>query len=284
MILVLGATAHTGGQVVRYLRERGDRFRAGYRRPEEAEKAKQQGIETVLADYERPETLRAAMEGVTRVFFVTPPSPRQGEWEHNILEAAKASGDIRHLVKLSVHSADERAYFFARLHRDIEEEIEASGIPYTFLRPNGFFQNLLASAPLVRDQGVIVMPGGDAPVSEIDVSDIGRVAAIILTTDTHGGKAYNLTGPAPVTGAEKAAVLSELLGRPIQFVAAPDDQWKQQALGFGIPEWNVDGILDLQHFYRTGNAAEVSPLVEELTGSPPVDFRRFAEQNLAAFR
>lgn len=283
MLLVLGASGNIGRATVAALKERQAAFVAAYRRPEEAEVAQQQGVNTVLVDYADPESLRTAFAGKERIFFVSPPSLQQEEMEGNIVEAAKAVS-ISHLVKSSVWGAEHDDFFFAHAHRASEKRIEASGLAWTLIRPNSFFQNLMTSAYPIKAQGILPVPGTDAAISEIDVRDIGQVVATVLTGEGHAGKAYRLGGPEAITGAQKAALLSELLGRTIQRIEVPELDWRSMVVGAGVPEWQADALLDLQRYYIAGRAAEVVSTVQDVTGQPPITFRQFLEENLAAFR
>lgn len=283
MILVMGASGNIGKEVVKQLSARGAQFRAGYRSAEQAAEAQRLGIETAVLDYAQPQTLRAALQGVERLFFVSPPLPNLAELEGNVLAAAQSAG-VRHLVKSSVWGADGEDFAFSISHRAVEKKIEASGIPYTFLRPNGFMQNMLGSAPTIKGQAAFYLPTGEARVSEIDVRDIGEVAAAVLTEEGHQGKAYELSGPETHSNAERAQILSEVLGKTITYISPPDAEWKRMAMSFGLPEWQVDGIIDLSHYYKAGKAERVSPAVKETTGREPTSFRRFAEDHAQAFR
>lgn len=282
MILVMGAGGNVGRALVKELLEKEARFRASYRSAEEADDARRQGIDAVIVDYARPKTLRAELKGMEKLFFVTTPRPNLAELEGNIVEVARVSG-VRHLVKLSVWGAEGEDFIFSRLHRPVEKMIEASGLGYTFLRPNGFMQNILAYAPMIKAQGAFFLPAGEARVSEIDVRDIARVAATVLSEKGHKGKAYELSGPQALSHAERADILSDVLGRPVAYVSPPEAEWKQTALGLGLSEWLVDGIIDLLHYYQSGQAERVTPAVKELTEREPISFRQFAQDHAEAF-
>jgi uncharacterized protein YbjT (DUF2867 family) len=282
MILVLGASGHVGGPLVESLAARGARFRAAYRSAERVDQARRAGVDAVPVDYHDAASLDRAMAGVERVFLVAPPVEDLAALERGPLDAARRAG-VRHLVKLSVWGARTHDFVFGRPHRTIEELIERSGLDWTFLRPNGFMQNLLAMAPGIRQTGVHAFPEGGR-VSWIDTRDIGRVAAAVLTGPGHEGRAYELTGPAALDYAEQIRIVSEAAGRPYAYVPVPDEDWRQAALGFGLPAYLVNALVDLQRLQRLGVCSPTTGTVEELTGSPPTPFRRFAEDHADAFR
>ncbi len=282
MILVLGAGGKVGVPLVEALRARGVRFRAGYRSPAKLEAARRSGVDAVPVEYLEPATLDAAMRGVERVFVLAPPVEHLEALERNIVDAAGRAG-VSHLVKLSVWAARTADFTFGRPHRAVEELIERSGIPWTFLRPNGFMQTLLASAPSIVQSGVYAFPHG-GKVSLIDTRDVAEVAAVALTGEGHEGRAYELSGPEALDDADQIRIISETVGRQYTYVPVGDDDWRRGALGFGLPQYLVDALVDLARFQRTGRGAAVTGEVERLTGSPPRPFRRFAEDYAAAFR
>ncbi|HLJ56188.1 MAG TPA: NAD(P)H-binding protein, partial [Chthonomonadaceae bacterium] len=194
MILVLNSGGNVGSALVKELRLRGAEFTAAFRSVEDVRAAEAAGMRAVVADMEAPDTLRSAMASADHVFVVGPPSPKLQAMEANVVDAATAAG-VDHLVKLSVWGAEEGRFIFSKPHQASERRIIGSGLPYTFLRPTGFMQNMLANAATIKSQGAFYMPAGEARVAEIDVRDIARVAAAALTEPGHVGKAYDLTGP-----------------------------------------------------------------------------------------
>lgn len=127
-------------------------------------------------------------------------------------------------MKLSVWGAADEAYSFARWHRAVEREIESSGLAWTFLRPNGFMQNLVNHmGATIKAQGAIYQATADAPMSHIDARDIGAVPARVLTEPGHDGRAYALSGPQALSYGQMAEMLSAALGRRIEYVATSDE-------------------------------------------------------------
>lgn len=282
MILVLGASGHVGSALVEELTARGARFRAAYRTAERVGKARRAGVDAVQLDYLDPGSLDAALDGVEKLFLVAPPVERLEQLERGVVEAAVRAGRP-HLVKISVWGAPTAEFTFGRPHRAIEGLVRSSSLPWTFLRPNDYMQNILASAPSIAATGVHAFPEG-GPVSAVHVGDVARAAAAVLTGAGHEGKAYELTGPEALTYQDRLRFLSEASGRQLAYVAPPDDDWRKAALGFGLPEYLVDALIDVQRHYRGGNAARVTRDVESLTGRAPLGYRAFAAEHAEAFR
>src|SRR5207248_6455688 len=119
-----------------------------------------------------------------------------------------AQSDVKQVVKLSATGG--REAIFPRQHAESEDYIRSSGVPYTFLRPNGFMQNMVNyNAPTINTQNAFYGSEGDGRVSHIDIRDVAAVAVKALTEDGHVGNAYTLTGPEALTNAEIAQILSD---------------------------------------------------------------------------
>jgi uncharacterized protein YbjT (DUF2867 family) len=283
MILVTGAGGTVGSEVVKKLQAAGAPFRAAYHDTKKAEAARANGIDAVVIDYTRPETLGAALDGVEKVFLLSGGAPDQTERELNAVEAAKAAG-VRHIVKLSVIGAEGESYSFARVHRPVEKAIEASGVAWTHLRPNGFMQNLQNyMIKTIKSQGAFYSSTGDTKIAHVDVRDIAAVAVQVLTQPGHENRAYTLTGPAGLTYAEMAAQLSSASGRSINYVDVADADVKGALVGSGAPESYADAFLDLLRFYRSGAAANATDHVRRVTGREPIAFEQYARDNASVF-
>src|SRR5262249_45431720 len=190
-----------GGEVLRQAVSARLRLRAAYQSPAKAKQAPV-GVEAVVMDYSRPETVRAALRGVATLFLVGPPVANLAALEGGVVRECQRAG-VTHIVKLSALGG--RQAIFPSLHRDSEEQVEASGVPYTFLRANGFMQNFVSyNRDTIRASGVFYAAQGDGAVSHVDVRDIGAVAVRVLPGRGHEGRAYDRTGPEALTHSQSS--------------------------------------------------------------------------------
>jgi uncharacterized protein YbjT (DUF2867 family) len=120
--------------------------------------------------------------------------------------------------------------------------------------------------------------------STVDVHDIAAVAARVRTEGGHEGQRYEITGPAALSHQEMADIFTRVLGRPIAYVNVAPEAAREFMIGGGIPAWNVDKILDLYAFYRTGAAVAVTDVVERVGRKAPIPFDEFVRENAAAFQ
>jgi len=273
MILITGASGTVGQEVLNQIVKTGQPIRAAFQSATKASTAPA-SVETVIMDYNQPGTIRAALRDVDKVFLVGPVAPNLPELERKATDEIARSG-IRQIVKLSAMGG--RAATFPRQHQESEDYIKSSRIPYTFLRPNGFMQNMVNyNGAAIRSQNAFYGSQGDGQVSHIDLRDIAAVTVKVLTEDGHLNKIYTLTGPEALTNSRIAEILSRTLGREIKYVDLPAAQMKQALLTAGMPEWNADGILDLSELYRTGGSSIVSTDVEHILARRPISFAQFA--------
>jgi len=284
MILVTGASGTVGSELVKKLSRAGVRFRAAFHSPEKAARAGSDGTEAVVLDYADRKTLETALQGVEKLFLVSPPGPDQPELEGNVVEEARRAG-VGQIVKSSVWRASEESYAFARWNRRVEMQIEESGIPFTHLRPNSFMQNLTNHfAATIKSQSAFRLPAGLGRVSAIDVRDIADVASRVLAEGGHEGRAYDLSGPEALTYHQMANTLSAILGRKISYVNVTDTDFKNSMTGSGAPEWLADAMIELQHYTIDGQALDVLGSVHQITGHKATSFDQFARDHVLAFK
>jgi len=279
MILITGASGNVGKEVLKQAARTGQKVRAAYQSPQSA--VPPVGVEAVGVDYNQSETLRAALEGVEKVFLVGPPTEQLVPLERKAIDVI-AQTRVRHVVKLSAMGG--RDAIFPRQHAESEDYIRSVGIPYTFIRPNGFMQNLVNySAPTIKATSEFFGSEGGGKISQIDIRDIAAAAAKVLTEDGHIHKVYTLTGLEALSNNDVARLLSEVLERGIRFVNLSPDQLRTGLIAAGVPEWNADALIDLQRLYREGKAAEITHDVENILGRTPVSLRQFLTEHRHAF-
>jgi len=281
-ILVVGATGNVGSRLTRLLAERGQRVRAATRSPD-TYLPPVAGVEAILYDSADPPSTTQAVEGVAKVFLMAPPGDIRAE-QHLIpvIDRARHAG-VEHIVLMTAMGM-ERAD--AAPLRRVEKFIESGGVPFTFLRPNWFMQNFYPGSlyDMIRRTGTFAVPAGDAATSFISTADIAAVAAAVFLEPGHRGQMYALTGGQALTHGDVARILSAATGRDIRYVAIEDADMRQQMAGAGMEPAAIEYMSIIFGALRAGLAAPVTDAVERITGSKPVTFEEFAEENAAAFR
>jgi uncharacterized protein YbjT (DUF2867 family) len=279
-ILVTGSTGNVGSRIVRELVSRGQSVRAFVRTADRSNFDPQ--VEIAEGDFTDKESLRAALQGVSRMYLLAAGQDLE-QYEANAIEAAKGAG-LELLVKHSVAGAQYKATDLPRWHRAGEERIEASGLPHVFLRPASFDSNALYWADTIKSHDTVYGALGDASLPTIDPEDIAAAAVVVLTTPGHVGKIYELSGPESLSTEQQVAILGSVLGRPLKYVNVPDDAARDSMLGMGMPPRYVAAMVGLIQTLRSIGRIEPTGDVKALVGREPRSFRQWAEANAAAFR
>ncbi len=280
LILVTGATGHTGSGLVPALVAAGARVRALVRTRDQAEALRGKGAEPVIADLGKPETLAAALDGVDRIYLCLFNGPEQANHGRNLIAAAKHAGRP-HIVHHSASGSDQ-----SRIIRhiiEVETELRASGLPWTILRPTFYLQNTMMAIPTVQSQGAIYLPMKQGRMAMTDVRDIVDVAAKLLLEGGHEGKTYTLTSPEAFTLGEFAETLGRQLGKPVQYVDVPISAARESMIGMGMDPWVVDGYMELFAGFADGWGNKTSPDTERLLGHPARGLRQFVADCGGAF-
>jgi uncharacterized protein YbjT (DUF2867 family) len=242
-----------------------------------------QGVEGAVSSMTKPESLPTVFAGADTLFLITPLDRDETVQGIDAVDAAVASG-IRRIVYLSVHQADKALtipQFVSKL--PVEGVIRASGVEYTILRPNNFYQNDLGLLDAIR-AGFYPSPTGSVGLHRVDVRDIAKAAAIAVTAPGHSGKTYSLVGPRSWTGGEIATALAQHLRKPIGYVGDDLDAWTEKTRPY-VPHWM---LRDLEIMFRDfldrgllANQAEIDELTAVL-GHAPRSYEDFLAEVMPA--
>lgn len=283
MILISGATGGIGGEICRLLAQAQTPFRAMVRRPAQVDALRDKGMDAVLGDFDRPESLPAAMHGVDTMFLITPPTQRQFEQEIAGIDAAGQAG-VRRIVKLSASDANVRSTVpWARTHARIDHHLRASGIAWTILKPTAFMQNFLWFKDPIR-KGFLPQVAGNGSVSWVDTRDVARVAAAVLREDGHARATYFLTGPDTFDMQAAAERLGEVTGRKVRYLDLPNPLFAALLRVTGNSRWMTKGLV-VQFADVVAGHHDIDPTfeIERLTGTPPHDFAAFLRDHRDQF-
>lgn len=284
-ILVVGGTGTVGSQLVKTLLDRKATVRVMTRSAEKAAHLSN-GVEAVIADLDHPASLAKAFQGIDRVFLLTPLSQTETAEGFNAVNAAKAAG-VRRIVYMSVHLLEaipDAPHFAGKI--PIENAIKGSGIPYTLIRPNNFFQNESWFKQSVMEYGVYPQPIGSKGLSRVDVRDIAEAAANALLNDGYTGKTFSLVGSEVWTGEGTARLLSKYAGKEIKYGGDDLNAWSEQAKK-GLPEWMVDDFRTMYaSFQKNGFIATPEDVAEteRIVGHKPRSYESYVAETVAAWK
>ena len=283
-LLITGATGNVGQAVLAALPQRADLdIRAGVRDVAGGAAALRAYSHARLVpfDFADPASQDAALDGCDSVFLLRPPEITD-DFGDFIARAGRAG--VRHLVFLSVQGAADNRFI---PHHKTEQRLMKSGLAYTLLRPAYFMQNFTTTLRRDLVEGHrIFLPAGRARFALIDVGDIGRVAALVLTEPgaRHHGQAYTLTAQYRLTFQQMADQLSAGLGRLIRYESPSPWRFFRAKKREGLAPGFILILLLLHYLPRFQAAPPVTDTVAALLGQPPVEFAQFVAENRAALR
>lgn len=283
-ILVIGGTGTVGSTVVETLVSRDASVRVMTRSPDSRPAV--DGVEYVEGDLAEPDSLAPAFQDMDKLFLLTPIHPEESELGRAAVEAAQAA-DISHLVFQSIHRVEEAPHLpHFRSKMEIGEAIRDSGIPWTFISPNNFYQNDLQFRDAIVEHGVYPQPLGGVGLARVDVRDIADAVANALFQPGHQGRNYPLVGPDPLTGEETAAIWSRHLGHRVRYAGDDLDAW-EEGVKDALPEWLREDFRMMFEFFQVrGLLASVEDLelAHRILRHEPRTFDAFASETAAAWK
>ncbi|RYG65475.1 SDR family oxidoreductase [bacterium] len=239
MILVTGATGQLGRLVIDALLKElpAGEIIAAVRNPAKAADLADLGVQVRQADYDEPDTLDTALQGVEKVLLISSSEVGKRIAQHRaVIDAAKRAG-VKLLAYTSVLHADISPLWLATEHRDTEAALAESGLPFVLLRNGWYTENYTAGIPTALEHGAFIGSAGEGRISSASRADYAEAAAIVLTsTEDQAGKVYELAGDTSYTRAELAAEVAKQSGKPVIYQDLPEADYKAALVGAGLPE------------------------------------------------
>ena len=234
-IAVTGATGQLGRLVIEGLKQRVPATDI-IALARSTEKAADLGVAAREADYDRPETLDRALQGVDTLLLVSANEVGKREAQHrSVIEAAKRAG-VKRIVYTSLLRADSSPLSLAGEHLATENALKASGIPFTILRNGWYTENYTGSIGGALAGGAFLGSAGEGRISGATRADYADAAVAVLTGAGHEGKTYELAGDESWTLSDLAAEISRQSGKTIPYRNLPEAEYAAVLRSFGLPE------------------------------------------------
>ncbi len=277
--LVIGCTGRVGSHVLKGLTDGGVEAICMTRSPEKL-KTLPPGVEGRVADLDMPDSLSAAFRGIESAFMLFSTGPNETRQGLAAIQAAKIAG-VRKVVYLSVYMPEGSTYiphFGSKL--PVENAVKETGMAWTILRPNNFFQNDLALRDTIMQYGVYPAPIGKLGLNRVDVRDIAECAVHALTRREFEGEAFAIHGPDILTGNDVARIYSRHVGRDVRYAGNDLDAWSERVKNT-MPAWRVSDLRVMYKFFQDRGMtapAEELELQQRLLGHKPRTFEDFVKE------
>jgi uncharacterized protein YbjT (DUF2867 family) len=281
MYAITGITGKVGGEIARHLIGQGASVRAVVRNPDKAADWAAMGCDIAIADMANAEQLAAAFSGVEGVFILPPsdfdPAPGYPEAKRVIDSVSRALTAARppRIVCLSTIGADAPHDNLLTQRTLMEQSLNATGLPVTFLRPGWFMENALWDVASARDEGVLrsFLQPADKAFPMVATKDVGRLASDLLRLSGTGTRIIELEGPVRVSANDLARTFSGVLERPVRVEIVPRESWEDlfraQGMKNPLPRIRMldgfnEGWIEFQDRGRSAVKGN-TPLVEVIT-------------------
>lgn len=269
-ILVTGATGKLGTKVVEALLKSipASQLAVSVRNPEKAQELQAQGVEVRHGDFDLPETLDSAFAGIDRLLIISSDGDNETRTrQHTNAVAAAQRAKVGFIAYTSVINASESKLFLAPVHRLTEEAIIQTGIPYSFLRNNWYFENEVGSIQGVLAGAPWVTSAGNGKTGWALRQDYADAAAAVLTGDGHDNTIYELSGKL-LTQDELVSVLGPIIGKEVSVLQVDDTKYAEIMKGAGVPDFVIPILVGIQQGVREGAIEVESKDLEKLLNRP----------------
>lgn len=268
MIAITGASGELGRLVIKCLLERisADQITGLIRDPSKAQGLVNLGVALRHADYNEPGTFAEALKGVDTLLLISSNETGVRTTQHRtVIDAAKASG-IKLIAYTSVLHADVSSLGLAADHRDTEEALRESGIPYVLLRNGWYSENYLANVPSALEHGVLLGSAADGRISSAPRADYAEAAAVVLTTEGQAGKVYELAGDSSYTLSDLASMISQNTEKPVIYQDLPQSEFEAVLSSIGLPAGLAALLVDSDAAAAQGALYDDSGMLSALIG------------------
>jgi NAD(P)H dehydrogenase (quinone) len=222
-------------------------------------------------DFDAPQSLVRAYEGLDRLLLIPSAELRpglRGRQMKDAIDAANTAG-VKHLFVVSAAGTRQAARPEMReAYWTAEQHLIKTAPTWTILRMNYYAEAMAQEMRMSLDMGVLTGLGEER-VAYISRDDLAAAAAGALLSEGHAGAIYNVSGPAVVTGADRARLAAELTGKPLQFAVITEAQLRAGLAQANLPPEMVEAVVEIKHSFVAAAFDTVSGDTERLAGRKP---------------
>jgi uncharacterized protein YbjT (DUF2867 family) len=270
-ILIIGGTGNIGWPLIEYLTHQHVKVVAGTHNIDKAtiKFAGFDNVEIKYFDFLDPSSFEDTMTGVNKVFFVRPPQLAKPKQDMLPFLTYIKQKQIQQLVFISLLGVE---ILPIMPHHKIEKMILDLDIPYTFIRPNYFMQNLNTTHHEdIYNHHDLFIPGGNSRTSFIDTRDVGEIAGVTLLDPQYLNQKIDITGPEAFSYQEIAQTMTELLDVQYTYSKPSLLKFRKTMLQRGLNKTFANTLVQIYVIEQVGTitARKVNHNAERLLGHAP---------------
>lgn len=271
MYVVTGATGQLGRLVIEQLLNNvpASQIIAAVRNPQKASDLAALGVQVRQADYSQPATLDSAFAGAEKILLISSSEIGQRAVQHQaVIDAAKRA-QVKLLAYTSVLHADTSLLGLAEEHRQTENALQQSGVPFVLLRNGWYTENYTAGVPAALEHGAVFGSAGEGRISSAERTDYAAAAVAVLTSsEAQAGRVYELAGDESYTLAEFAAELSKQAGKQVPYADLPQADFRAALVQAGLPDFVAELLSDSDAAAAKGALFDDGKQLSRLIGRP----------------
>jgi uncharacterized protein YbjT (DUF2867 family) len=288
MILITGAGGKTGKAISKALLAKlkssgsNEKVRAMVHHPDQKKVMKDLGVaEVVTGDLRDQQAMNEATKGIRAVYHICPNVNPNEETIGQLAIMAARKAHVEQFVYHSVLHPGVESMPHHWLKFKVEEKLLESGLNFTILQPAAYMQNVLAQLSQIKERGIYPVPyAAETRLGMVDLEDVAKAAATVLTESTHLGAIYELAGSDILTQAEVAAAWSKQLGRKVEVEVIPLEAWEQRARASGMEAYAIEILLKMFRYYEQFGFWGNANVLGWLLGHPPTSFEAFIAREI----
>jgi len=257
-IIVTGSLGHISKPLATELVQQGHQVTVISSKPEKRTEIEALGASAAIGSVKDADFLASAFTGADVVYCMEPPG--YGFFDPNFdvmtdiremceayTQAILTSGVKRvvHLSSIGAHT--DKSNGILKFHYLAEQIFDSlpSDIAITFMRPVGFYYNLLSFIPVIKSQGIIAANYGIEKEPWVSPLDIASTIAEEIVKPFEGRKVLYIASE-ELTGNEVASILGEAIGKPdLKWVVVSDEQTLNGMLSIGMNKSIAEGLVEM---------------------------------------
>lgn len=276
MIVVTTPSGQIGRHVVRSLLANDAPMRLIVRDPAKLPEDVRERAEIVRGSHADQGVIDRALDGADALFWLVPPDVTKSleaayiDFTRPVVQAIRKF-DVKRVVSVTALGRgtpwqDKAGLVTTSIQMD--NMLMETGAAFRGLAMPSFMDNLLRQAAGIRDHGMFFGPtqaGKKEPTTA--TRDMGEVAARFLADEGWGGQEeLPVLGPEDLSMSEMAGIISDVLGREVNYQQTSFEAFKAQLIGGGVSESFAQGYVEMMQakdegmdLFAARNAATRTP-------------------------